>query len=120
MSDNLTQPMTLRQKQSLFVRLVADLVKYATQRGYELTYGETYRTPEQAILNAKAGKGIKNSVHCERIAVDFNLFRDGNFLPHSESHKPLGEYWESLHPLARWGGRFQDGNHYSLEHEGRK
>lgn len=112
--------MTLREKQSMFVRLVGQLIHKATDLGYELTFGETYRTPEQAILNAKAGKGIKNSVHCDRIAVDFNLFKDGAFLPHSESHGALGEYWESLHPLARWGGRFKDGNHYSLEHEGRK
>jgi hypothetical protein len=27
----------------------------------------------------------------------------------------LGEFWEGLHPLCRWGGRFNDGNHYSIE-----
>lgn len=31
-----------------------------------------------------------------------------------------GEHWESLHPLCRWGGRFGDANHISLEHEGKK
>jgi hypothetical protein len=111
---------TLREKQSLFVRLVSQLIQRATEMGYELTFGETYRTPEQAILNAKAGKGIKNSLHTERLAVDFNLFKDGRYLAHTEDHMKLGEYWEALHPLCRWGGRFNDGNHYSLEHEGRK
>lgn len=112
--------MTLREKQSLFARLVAQLVKYASERGYELTYGEAWRTPEQAKLNAASGKGIANSLHIDRLAVDFNLFKDGVFLANGDDHKPLGEYWETLHPLARWGGRFKDGNHYSIEHEGRK
>jgi len=51
---------------------------------------------------------------------DFNLFKDGVFLQGTEDHRPLGEYWESLDPLCRWGGRFNDGNHYSIEHEGIK
>lgn len=111
---------TLRQKQSLFVRLVGLLIEEAYARGYELTFGETYRTPEQAILNAKAGKGIKNSVHTERLAVDLNLFKDGRFLSSTEDHKTLGEWWEKLHPDCRWGGRFNDGNHYSLTPDGKR
>jgi hypothetical protein len=50
--------------------------------------------------------------------VDFNLFRDGQWLSKSDDHKFLGEYWESIG--GSWGGRFGDGNHYSLAHEGRK
>lgn len=112
--------MTLREKQSLFVRLVAELIQFATQEGFELTFGEAWRTPEQAALNAKSGKGIKNSLHVDRLAIDLNLFKDGQYLADTESHRVLGEWWEKLHPLCRWGGRFKDGNHYSLEHEGRK
>jgi hypothetical protein len=112
--------MTLREKQSLHVRLVAKLIEFAIANGYDLTWGEAWRTPEQAALNAKKGVGIRNSLHGDRLAVDLNLFRDGRFLTATEDHRPLGEYWESLHPLARWGGRFKDGNHYSIEHEGRK
>lgn len=115
--------MTLREKQSLFVRLGAQLVNKATELGYELTYGETYRTPEQAALNAKNGTGIANSLHTLRLAVDFNLFKNGVLLGTSEAHKPLGEYWESLSTpdyTCCWGGRFKDGNHYSIAHGGRK
>jgi hypothetical protein len=112
--------MTLREKQSLHVRLVAKLIEFAVANGYELTWGETWRTPEQAALNASKGIGIRKSLHVDRLAVDFNLFRDGRLLTRTEDHRLLGEYWESLHPLARWGGRFKDGNHYSIEHEGRK
>ena len=111
--------MTLREKQSFFATLVALLIQHATREGFEVTLGEAYRSPEDAARLAKAGKGIKNSLHTQRLAIDLNLFRDGKFLSSSESHKPLGEWWEQQHPLCRWGGRFKDGNHYSLEHGGR-
>jgi hypothetical protein len=112
--------MTLREKQSLFVALVADLIREAHVRGYALTFGEAWRSPEEAARLAKLGKGIVNSLHTSRLAIDLNLFKDGVYLSSSESHKPLGEFWETLHPLCRWGGRFNDGGHYSLEHGGRK
>ncbi len=112
--------MKLREQQSLFVRLIGILIEEAYARGYELTFGEAYRTPEQAILNAKSGKGIANSLHIERLAVDFNLFRNGEFLGQTEDHRPLGEFWERLNAKCRWGGRFGDGNHYSMEWEGRR
>ena len=111
--------MTLRQKQSLFVKLVALLLIEAHQRGYELTFGETYRSPEEAARLAKLGLGIKESLHTLKLAVDLNLFKDGRYLSSSESHRPLGEWWETQHELCRWGGRFNDGNHYSLAHGGR-
>lgn len=95
-------------------------MEYAYKNGYELTFGEAYRTPEQAELNAAKGIGIADSVHCHRLAVDFNLFRNGKFLSESSDHKELGEFWESLDVDTRWGGRFGDGNHYSIEHGGRK
>lgn len=113
-------PESLRQKQSRFVKLVALLIEWAYQNGYELTFGETWRTPEQADRNARAGRGISNSLHIDRLAVDFNLFRNGRWLQKTADHAPLGEFWESLAPDCRWGGRFGDGNHYSIEHGGRK
>ena len=112
-------PETLGQKQRRFTRLVGLLIEYAYAHGYELSFGEAWRTPEQAALNAKTGKGIANSLHIDRLAVDFNLFRNGKWLSASEDHKPLGEYWESLAPDCVWGGRFGDGNHYSIRHNGR-
>lgn len=111
--------MTLSEKQQLFTIMVANLVLWAETRGYRLTYGEAYRTPEQAALNAKKGSGIANSLHTQRLAVDFNLFINGQYQDKSEAYLPLGEYWESLG--GSWGGRFKsnpDGNHFSLEHNG--
>jgi len=114
------KPQTLRQKQNQFAGMVARLLLRAQEMGYEATLGEAYRTPEQAILNAKKGTGIRNSLHSARLAIDINLFLNGQWLVGSEDHRPLGEWWESIG--GAWGGRFKrpDGNHYSLEHEGRK
>lgn len=110
--------MTLGEKQRKFTRMIADLIIFAYDKGYELTFSEAYRTEEQAKLNAKSGTGIKNSLHTQRLAVDFNLFKNGVYLTKTTDHQPLGEYWESLG--GSWGGRFNDGNHYSLEHNGVK
>jgi hypothetical protein len=106
--------MTLGEKQRQFTLDVALLIIEAYRLGYELTFGEAYRTPEQAALNAKKGTGIAASLHTNRLAIDLNLFRNGKYLTDTESHRPLGEYWESLRPENRWGGRFTkpDGNHY--------
>src|SRR3990167_468913 len=112
--------MTLGQKQRKFTRMIALLIMHAYENGYELTFAEAYRTPEQAALNAKDGKGISTSLHLDRLAVDFNLFKNGVYLTDTDDHRPLGEFWESIG--GSWGGRFSrpDGNHYSLEHGGRK
>ena len=110
--------MKLSEKQALFTALIAQLIFWADERGYRLTFGEAYRTPEQAALNAKKGSGIANSLHTQRLAVDFNLFINGEYQTDTAKYLPLGEYWESLG--GSWGGRFKkaDGNHFSLEHNG--
>ncbi|VVT52968.1 hypothetical protein UYSO10_4477 [Kosakonia radicincitans] len=111
--------MTLSEKQQLFTVLIANLIHWADRKGYRLTFGEAFRTPEQAALNAKKGSGITNSLHTQRLAVDFNLFINGVYQTQTEAYRPLGEYWESLG--GSWGGRFTsrpDGNHFSLEHNG--
>ena len=113
--------MTLGQKQRLFAQLVGTLIAHAYTLGYELTFGEAWRSPETARAYAVQGKGIANSLHTKRLAVDLNLFRDGVYLTRSADYATLGAYWKGLHELARWGGDFSsrpDGNHFSLEHEG--
>lgn len=112
--------MTLREKQSVFARLIGTLIAFIYESGYEMTFGEAYRSPEEAARLAKLGLGIKTSLHTSRLALDVNLFKDGVYLSTEEGHRPIGEWWEHQHPLCRWGGRWGDGNHYSLEHGGRK
>lgn len=111
--------MTLGQKQRKFVRMIADLIVWAYDNGYELTFGDAYRDPRlHGQMGWKVGYGAASSCHKIRLAVDFNLFKDGVFLETTEGHAPLGEQWEKMG--GTWGGRFNDGNHYSLEHEGKK
>jgi hypothetical protein len=45
---------------------------------------------------------------------------DLDYLTDTESHRELGEWWEQQGPGCCWGGRFGDGNHYSLTHDGVK
>lgn len=114
--------MTLGQKQRKFTRMIAQLIEYAYASGYELTFGDAFRDPRlHGQVGEKRSYSSANSLHKERLAVDFNLFKDGQYLTTTEAHKPLGEYWESIG--GAWGGRFggtADGNHYSLEHGGRR
>jgi hypothetical protein len=91
--------------------MVADLIIYAYDNGYELTFGDAYRSPQVTY-------GHKNSLHRQRLAIDFNLFKDGKYLSKTSDHEPIGLYWESIG--GTWGGRFRDGNHYSLEFNGMK
>lgn len=103
--------MTLREKQSKFTRMVADLIIFAYDNGYELTFGDCYR-------DSRCPYGADKSLHKSRLAIDLNLFLDGQYLQTTEHHRDLGEYWESIG--GSWGGRFFDGCHYSLKHEGRR
>ena len=113
--------MTLRQKQSLFVKLVCRLLIRAQGWGYELTFGDAHRSRDEQERLAELGVGanVDDSCHPLKLAIDMNLFRDGRYLRSTESHRRLGEWWEQQHPLCRWGGRFGDGNHYSLKHGNR-
>ena len=111
--------LSLGPKQRLFVRLVSGLIMRIYDEGYEATFGEAWRPPETAAAYAAQGKGIVNSLHIVKLAIDLNLFHNGIYLADTESHRVFGEWWEKRHALCRWGGRFKDGNHYSLAHEGR-
>lgn len=120
--------MTLREKQSLFARLIAHLISHIFERGWEVTLGDGH---------VEAGKGhMPNSNHYIRLAQDLNLFIYGVWITDGMAPEwlELGEFWESLHPLCRWGGRFgggkapheqggrftgSDSNHFSMYHNGR-
>lgn len=115
--------LSLREKQSIFVREIANLIIYAGSQGYELTFGEAYRSKEEAERLANADKGIKNSLHTVRLAIDLMLFKGGKYLTNTKDYEFLGLYWEakSVPDLQYcWGGRFNDGNHFSIAHAGKK
>ena len=107
--------MSLAKSQQTFSLDIIKLLLFMQSKGYSFTFGDAYRDPELAAIFAKEGKGIVNSLHCKRLAIDINLFSpQGILLSTTNDHEMFGKYWESLNPANRWGGRFirQDGNHY--------
>ena len=96
--------MKLSEKQALFSSMIGQLLRFIDSLpGYTVTLGDAYRKGDRKL-------------HGKRLAIDLNLFIEGEYKTDSESHLPLGLFWESLG--GSWGGRFEnrDGNHYSLAH----
>ena len=113
--------MTLGQKQRAFAKLVPRLIDKAHELGFEVTLGDAYRDPRvHGNVGEKKSYSSANSVHKSRLAIDLNLFRDGVYLTSSEDYKELGQWWEKQHEYARNGYSFNDANHFSFEHQGRK
>lgn len=110
---------TLGESQRGFTLMVAQLILFMYSLGYEVSFGDAYRDPRlHGEFGEKKGYGIAKSNHKRRLAIDLNLFKDGKFLMTTEHHQMFGEFWESLDQKNRWGGRFDDGNHYEHVHEG--
>ena len=103
-------------RQSKFLLDVCKLVAYATACGYSVTLGEAERTKEQAAIYAKQGKGIADSMHLQRLAIDLNFYdaKTGKYVdPNRENLARLGTFWGSLG--RRWGGTFttrDDSRHF--------
>ena len=92
-----------------FLQDVSLLIQFAASQKLKLTGGNLYRNPEQN----RVVEGTENSKHKDRMAIDLNLFIGGEFQTETDAHKPLGDFWETIRPENSWGGRFNDGNHYS-------
>ena len=114
----------LGDKQRKFSRLIPRLIDKFYELGYEVTFGDAYR-------DDRCTYGHQNSLHRLRLAFDFNVFIATNtptLLEHAKDFKEVGEYWESLDPDCRWGGRFGesspgagdgwDGGHFSIAYRG--
>lgn len=100
--------------QQIFPENIAKLILYAYMKGFKLTLGEGF--------NAEKVGHRKNSNHYIKLAQDLSLFQDNIYLRKTEDYEFLGKFWKRLNPLNRWGGDFlgQDGNHFSMEFEGRQ
>lgn len=107
--------MTLRKQQSIFTFNVHKLIEFAYKMGFELTFGETYRTAEQQKIYFDTGRSkTMNSMHLQRMAIDFNFFKDGILINDAKIIQPLGEYWMSLNTSNCWGGDWNR-NHSVLD-----
>jgi D-alanyl-D-alanine carboxypeptidase len=110
----------MSQLQEQFAQAAAALIQKAAQMGYGVTLGEAWRTPEQAQLDANQGIGITHSLHTERLAIDLNLFQNGQYLTAPDAYQELGDWWKSIGPDYRYGGDFKirDYDHFSITPDG--
>lgn len=103
--------MSLSANQRIFTRNIGLLIAFAFSKGLELTFGEAFRTNEQQLLYVQTGKSqTMNSNHLRRLAVDFNVFVNGNLTYDWRTIKTLGDYWQTLHTANRWGGDWNKNN----------
>jgi hypothetical protein len=100
--------MSLREEQSAFAKDIVKLLTWAEQMGYEVTFGEALRTPEQQRIYFDSGrsKTLTNSKHLRKLAFDLHFFKDGRYLATKEELAPIGRAWESLSPQNKWGGNW--------------
>jgi len=109
----------LGDKQRLFARLFMALLEEIHRCGYQVVLEEGKRTKAQAHIYAAQGKGIPNSLHIIKLAHDISLFdKNGKYPTATKDYTRFGIYWEKLG--GAWGGRFNDGGHFSLMHKGVK
>jgi len=112
--------MKLSQIQRAFTRMVADLIQYAYEAGYELTIGDAYRDHRvHGTMGQKQSYSAANSNHKLRLAIDLNLWVDGDYVATSEhpAWDDLHNYWLSIggaEPVPK------DANHFSMEYRGRR
>lgn len=114
--------MKLIEQQFEFSKDVAKLIEYVFHMGYFVSIGECYRTQEQAEIYVKQGLGIKNSLHCDRLAVDLHIFKvslSGYDIAPANEWTKFGHFWQSLNQQNRWGGEFKriDLNHFERKKE---
>lgn len=106
----------LLKNQHLFSRDVNKFLSFLFKSGYEVSLKECLRTPEQQEIYLKIGKSkTKNSYHLKSLAIDLAIFKNGAWLQKKDDLKALGDYWESLSSVNKWGGNFKsfyDGMHF--------
>lgn len=113
--------MSVSQKRVLFTQLLGQLLTWCAAHGLAVALDEARRPPETAALYAAQGRGSKNSLHCLGLAVDLVLYVGGIYQKDAAPYRQIGEQWEALHELCRWGGRFKkvDAAHFSMSYQGR-
>lgn len=121
--------LTLREKQSLFARLIAQLILWVYEQNCEVTLADgsidpmrKYRDAAGVVKLGTDAVHMKGSLHYLRLAQDLNLFIGGDFITGMHpAWKEIGFHWKGMNHLCRWGGDFAsvDLNHFSLFHDGK-
>ena len=95
--------MSLGADRRKVTHMQALLVLHAEQLGLQLA-GKWWYRPK------KSGVGHKDSLHHDSLALDFDAYRDGVYLPSGKEHEALHDYWDSIGGNERI---LNDMNHYS-------
>lgn len=99
--------MTLGQHQEAFAKDVALLLAKAWELGYSVRLGEVQRPIEMQELYVKTGRSkTMDSMHIKKCAIDLVLLIDGKVCTRAQI-KPLGDWWEDLSTINRWGGNWR-------------
>ena len=111
--------MRLSDKQALFNDLIGRLCLYVNGcYEWRVRDGDCYR-------DRRCDYGHSKSLHRKRLARDLILDRRDaagrwRWQKKTEPYEWIGIAWERMHPLCRWGGRWGEGNHFSITHGGMK
>lgn len=108
-------------------RAIAKLILWTEQQGIELVLGEGYlmldrrfRFPDGNLAKGQDAVHLRTGNHYRGLAIDCLLYIKGAYITdggHALWRK-IGQKWETLDPLARWGGHFGDANHLSFIYGG--
>lgn len=101
--------MGLGKEQERFSEMMCSLYTYILSKGYAIRSKHLLRCDDCKV-------GHKNSLHKMSLAIDIVLSKDGKIFTDTESYTFAGEYWESIG--GSWGGRFNDGGHFSKAYQG--
>jgi hypothetical protein len=123
--------MSLSHAQQEFALDVADLIWFINNEGFACTFGDAYRDPRvfgptgqsNTIISAHGeykAYGHKRSAHKRRLAIDLNLFLDGEYIHDAGPYARFGLWWKDKHPDNVWGGdwSFGDANHFEKTYKG--
>ena len=110
--------MTLRQARQKFSKMVGQLLRWLDEDGQAYAISYCQRCQDCKI-------GHPKSLHKLGLAIDLLFYDDpdgdgdhDNYRKDTAAYLRAGLYWESIG--GSWGGRFSDGNHFSLEWQGMK
>jgi len=101
--------MTVGEKQERFTEMYCSLLLYLLAKRYRIRQKYLLRCDDCKV-------GHTTSLHKLGLAIDLVFMDDSGPITDTEQYREAGEFWEALG--GSWGGRFYDGGHFSLEHNG--
>lgn len=123
-----SQRESLSDKQARFLSDITKLLVWVedTLPTYRLRFGDAYRDPRVfGEVGVFKGYGASKSCHKSRLAIDLILdklddYGSWQYQTSTDAYRPIGEHWEAMGEDHSWGGHFNDGNHFSFNHDGRR